>query len=312
MAKNTSVSCRLSITIFIVAIFAVPTLSSRPTFVKRSLVVCDYGFYDNAGTCTPCSAPCESCTTSDTTCDGCAPGKYLDGTTCTACVSPCVSCSSAVDCNSCTQGLVLLNSRCNKPTSTSDENKKSGLSLIWIIVISVGSALIAIIILVVLIRWCCFRKKKINSLDEQNAQSQAYQDHLNIFRQLFEAKDNPFFTAEISNTAQATSGPTAVRKEDPAVNLPGNASDPKGKSSKNEKQNDGNPIAALLSLTNPNAPPKNAPPPFMAAFSQLAKNTAPANPMPPGMSSTGLKDTVQPPKAPSKPPQPSALPKSKK
>ncbi|CAG9316198.1 unnamed protein product [Blepharisma stoltei] len=69
---------------------------------QSATCVCNTGYWNSAGTCTACTAPCTACSTSGTTCTACPNGYYLNGSTCSLCQAPCATCSnSATNCLTC-------------------------------------------------------------------------------------------------------------------------------------------------------------------------------------------------------------------
>lgn len=106
--------------------------TNRALMLSSQKCLCQQGFFDLKGICTPCSSGCASCT-SATTCGSCVvaatsnndgscncPVGYYFTTTpirfCTQCPQYCTTCTAANACTGCKPDFVLLNGVCSCPT----------------------------------------------------------------------------------------------------------------------------------------------------------------------------------------------------
>ncbi|OMJ66071.1 hypothetical protein SteCoe_37219 [Stentor coeruleus] len=104
---------------------------------------------DYNGNC--CDSACESCSTYSPNCESCYEGMFLEGSSCNYCSSHCKECHDFYYCLSCEDGYNVSDGDCKK-------NKKSDKSLVLKIVIPIGLAVLATIIVFI---FYCIRRKRL-------------------------------------------------------------------------------------------------------------------------------------------------------
>lgn len=249
---------------------------------RTSAIACDPGTYDNgAGGCSNCdTSACLECDVTPTQCTFCQDGKYLSSSQCFNCPTGCQKCTDANVCSACTAGYVLASTKCitesqARAANSSNNSTSSGLHFGWIIAITAGGAIILALVIWGLVRYLK-KKPAVQKLDDTIIKPP--QETIDLFKALFAAQNS-------SGSGKPTEGTTVTNASfgESASLKTGKPDSKKNAQQSSQPPNLGALFGGMMSTKDKahelNAP--KAPPPFLAAFSNI-----------PGITSGKAKDVV--------------------